>query len=76
MVNTNSGRATLTVRLGPDFADYLVEAFVTTGLDWAPGEARFRAEKETFVSLDVPAFVHAGDAAIGRVHVGSRAPAR
>lgn len=72
LVTTTEGRASITLRLGPDFADYLVEAFVTTGADWAPVEARFRAEKETFVSLDVPAFVHARDGAIGRVHVGSR----
>lgn len=76
LVETRGGRASLAVRLGPDFADYLVEAFVTTGLDWAPVEARFRAEKETFVSLDVPAFVHPQDAAIGRIHVGSRGPGR
>ena len=72
LVTTQDGRGSITLRLGPDFADYLVEAFVTTGADWAPVEARFRAEKETFVSLDVPAFVHAQDGAIGRVHVGSR----
>lgn len=76
LLEARDGRASVTVRLGPDFADYLVEAFVTTGLDWAPVEARFRAGKETFVSLDVPAFVHPQDAAIGRVHVGSRGPGR
>lgn len=31
--------------LGGDFADYLVEAFVIVGVDWAPIEARFRAQK-------------------------------
>lgn len=76
LVEARDGRGRVTVRLGPDFTDYLVEAFVTTGLDWAPVEARFRAAKETFVSLDVPAFVHPQDAAIGRVHVGSRGDAR
>ncbi|MFO0588422.1 MAG: hypothetical protein U0441_12810 [Polyangiaceae bacterium] len=76
LVETRDGRANVPVRLGPDFADYLVEAFVATGADWASVEARFRAEKEVFVSLDVPAFVHRDDGAIGRAHVGSVAGGR
>ncbi len=72
LVATHQGRASISVRLGGDFADYLVEAFVIAGADWAPVEARFRAQKELFVSLDVPAFVHPQDGAIGRVHVGAR----
>jgi hypothetical protein len=72
LVATQGGRASISVRLGGDFADYLVEAFVIAGSDWAPVEARFRAQKELFVSLDVPAFVHPQDGAIGRVHVGAR----
>ncbi|MCC6552656.1 MAG: hypothetical protein IT372_06480 [Polyangiaceae bacterium] len=76
LVAAERGRASLSVRVGPDFADYLVEAFVLAGGDWAPVEARFRAEKDLFASLDVPAFVHPADAAIARVHVGSRAGAR
>ena len=72
LVATHGGRASISVRLGGDFADYLVEAFVIAGADWAPVEARFRAQKELFVSLDVPAFVHPQDGAIGRVHVGAR----
>lgn len=72
LVATHGGRATIVVRLGGDFADYLVEAFVIAGADWAPVEARFRAQKEVFVSLDVPAFVHPHDGAVGRVHVGAR----
>jgi len=71
LVPTQGGRATVSVRLGGDFADYLVEALVIAGADWAPVEARFRAQKEVFVSLDVPAFVHLQDSAIGRVHVGA-----
>jgi hypothetical protein len=76
LVPTAGGRASLTVRVGPDFADYLVEAFVIAGQDWAPAEARVRAEKELFASLDLPAFVHPDDAAIARIHIGSRAGAR
>lgn len=72
LVETRKGRASLPVRPGPGFADYLVEAFVLSGRDWAPAEARFRAEKEQFVSLELPAFVHPEDAAIARLHVGSR----
>jgi hypothetical protein len=72
LVATQGGRASLEVQLGPDFADYLVEAFVLAGMDWAPAEARFRAEREQYVSLEVPAFVHPEDAALARLHVGSR----
>jgi hypothetical protein len=72
LVETRNGRASVPVRLGPGFADYLVEAFVLSGLDWAPAEARFRAEKAQFVSLELPAFVHPEDAALARLHVGSR----
>jgi hypothetical protein len=71
LVATHGGRATVSVHLGGDFAEYLVEAFVIAGVDWAPVEARFRAQKEVFVSLDVPAFVHPKDGAVGRVHVGA-----
>jgi hypothetical protein len=72
LVPTHGGRAMVSVHLGGDFADYLVEAFVIAGVDWAPIEARFRAQKEVFVSLDVPAFVDPRDGAMGRVHVGAR----
>jgi hypothetical protein len=72
LVPTRAGRAELSLRLGPDFADYLVEAFAIADRDWAAVEARFRAEKEVFVSLEVPAFVHPDDAAVARLHVGSR----
>ncbi len=72
LVPTEGGRATITAHLGGDFAEYLVEAFVIAGVDWAPIEARFRAQKEVFVSLDLPAFVHPLDGAVGRVHVGAR----
>ena len=71
LVATQGGRATVTVRLGGDFADYLASAFVITGTDWAPIEARFRAERAVFVALDLPAFVAAQDSAVGRVHVGA-----
>jgi len=76
MVELLGGRGVVSVHLGPDFADYIVEAFSITGADWAPAEARFRAEKEVFASLFVPAFVHPADVSVARVHVGSRAGAR
>ncbi|APR87648.1 type II protein secretion system protein [Minicystis rosea] len=76
LVETRAGRASVAVRLGPDFADYVVEAFAVAGADWAATEKRFRAERDVFVSLDVPAFVHPDDGAIGRVHVGARSGAR
>lgn len=76
LVETQGGRAAISLRLGPAFGDYLVEAFAITGADWAPAEARFRAEKELFASLSVPAFVHPEDVAIARVHAGSPRGAR
>jgi hypothetical protein len=76
LVETRGGRGAVSLRLGPDFADYVVSAFVAAGTDWAPAEGRFRAEKELFASLDVPAFVHPDDGAIGRLHLGSRSGAR
>jgi hypothetical protein len=76
LVETKGGKASVSLRLGPDFADYLVDAFAVAGLDWAPAEARFRAEEETFASLETPAFVHPDDAALARLHVGSRTGAR
>lgn len=65
------GKAFITVRLAAAFADYVVEAVALAGGDWATAEARFRAEKETFADLALPAFVHPEDTAIGRLHVGS-----
>jgi hypothetical protein len=76
LVETRGGKGSLSLRLGPDFADYLVEAFAVAGADWASVETRFRAEKEVFASLDVPAFVHPDDAAVARLHVGTRSGAR
>src|SRR4029077_17992430 len=76
LIETRGGRGAISLRLGPDFADYVVEAFAVAGADWAPAEARFRAEKEVFAALDLPAFVHPDDPALARVHVGSRAGAR
>ncbi len=71
LIPVDEGVASISLRLGEAFADYLVEAFVINGLDWARAEARFRAEKEIFAVLDVPLFVHPNDTAIGRVHLGS-----
>jgi hypothetical protein len=71
LLEAPAGRAAVTVRPGDGFADYVVEAFVVAGLDWAGAEARFRAEKTPFVALDLPAFVHPADAAPGRVHAGA-----
>ena len=76
LVETRGGRASVSLRLGPDFADYVVEAFTLAGTDWAQAGARFRAEKEVFATLDVPAFVHPADGALGRLHVGTRSGGR
>jgi hypothetical protein len=61
-----AGKARVTVRLAHAAADYVVEAFVLSGLDWQATEARFRAEKIPSIALELPAFVHPDDAAVGR----------
>jgi hypothetical protein len=71
LLEAKDGKATLTLTLGDAFADYIVEAFVLSGASWAAAEARVRAEKDPFVSLEVPAFLHIIDTAIGRVTVGA-----
>ncbi len=76
LVETRGGKGVVSLRLGPDFADYLVSAFVIAGRDWAPVEGRFRAEREVYVSLDLPAFVHPEDGAVGKLHVRSQGGAR
>lgn len=72
LVDVKGGIASVNVKLGDAFADYVVEAFAISGLDWARVETRFRAEKEVFAVLDVPLFVYKADTAIGRVHLGSK----
>jgi hypothetical protein len=71
LVDAKDGKASVSIPLGDSFADYLVEAFVLSGATWAAAEARFRAEKDPFISLEVPPFVHTLDTAIGRVTVGA-----
>jgi hypothetical protein len=71
LVEARGGRAAVKVALGEEFADYVVEAFALSGLDWSYAEARFSAAKDPFVSLDLPAFVHPADAAVGRVIAGA-----
>ncbi len=72
LVDIKDGVGSVNVRLGEAFADYVVEAFAISGLDWARVETHFRAEKEVFAVLDVPLFVYKADTAIGRVHLGSK----
>jgi hypothetical protein len=72
LLEASAGKARATVQVGAAFADYLVEAFVLAGLDWAPAEARFRAEKDPRAALFVPPYVHPDDEATGRLEVGGR----
>lgn len=65
------GRAALTVRLGRAFTEYVVEAFVAAGRDWAAAAARFPATRALYAELQLPAFVHHGDGAVGQVHAGA-----
>lgn len=71
LIEAKDGKASLTVKLGDAFTDYLVEAFVLSGSSWAAAEARFRAEKDPFINLELPAFLHPEDTAIGRIIVGA-----
>ncbi|MCU0655650.1 MAG: hypothetical protein MUF64_10285 [Polyangiaceae bacterium] len=67
LLPVRDGQASVTVELGPSDADYLVEAFVLSGLNWAWTEARFRAEKTPSVALEAAPFVTPGDAVLGRL---------
>jgi hypothetical protein len=69
LIEARDGQASATVTLGPAAADYIVEAFVLSGLQWTMSEVRFRAEKVPSVALEVPPFVHPGDTALGRAVV-------
>lgn len=71
LVRVESGVARATVALGDAFTDYVAEAFVVGGGNWSAAEARFRAAKDPFASLDLPAFVHAEDTALGRIVAGA-----
>jgi hypothetical protein len=71
LVDVKDGRAKVDLQLGDAFADYVAEAFIISGLDWTAADARFRAEKELFISLDMPIYVHPEDTAIGKVYVGA-----
>jgi hypothetical protein len=76
LVETRGGKGAISLRLGPDVADYLVSAFVIQGGDWAAVEGRFHAERALFAALDLPAFVHPDDGAVGKLYLGSPGGAR
>jgi len=65
-----NGRGTVTVALPEAFADYVIEAFAVDGTEWAAAEAHVRAELVHFVALELPAFVHPDDTAVGRLTAG------
>ncbi|MBX9669342.1 MAG: hypothetical protein K2X93_17080 [Candidatus Obscuribacterales bacterium] len=64
-------KAKFRVKLPDVFADYIVECFVVSGMDWASQEVRFQAVKDPFVQLTTPVFVKAGQPSRGFLHVGS-----
>ncbi len=72
LIPLHQGQAAHTVHLGAGVAEYIAEAFVVSGLDWAPAEARFVTEKDPYVILELPAFVHRHDNVLARVHAGAR----
>lgn len=65
-----NGRGAVTVALPEAFADYVIEAFAVDGTEWATAEARVRAELVHFAALELPAFVHPSDTAVGRLTAG------
>lgn len=66
------GGGSMRVPLAGDPADYIVEAFAVNGVDWAHAQHTFRADRDESATLELPAFVHTGDGAIGRLHLASR----
>ncbi|MBI4751693.1 MAG: hypothetical protein HY774_24690 [Acidobacteria bacterium] len=73
LVPVVQGKASLTLLLPDVFADYIVEAFVISGLDWEATESRFQAKKDPYLSFSLPAFVHPEDTAIGHLNFGATA---
>lgn len=73
LVPVVQGKASLRLLLPDVFADYVVEAFVISGLDWATTESRFQAKKDPYLSFSLPAFVHPEDTAIGHLNFGATA---
>lgn len=71
LVEATDGSVRVRVMLGASFTDYVVEAFAFTYNDYAYSETRFRAERDPFVSLQLPTFVHELDTAVGRFIAGS-----
>jgi hypothetical protein len=65
------GRTSLSLELPDTFTEYVVEAFAVDGLDWGETQARFSAVRDPYVHWHLPAHVHPGDTAIGRLHVGA-----
>ncbi len=73
IVEIANGRGELTVPLPEAFAEYVIEAFALDGAEWASSSQRVHAELDHFATLELPAFVHASDTAVGRLTAGSGA---
>jgi hypothetical protein len=69
---SGSSSAVLHLQLPDTFADYLVEAFVTTGDDWCSAARTFKADKSQFVQLSLPLYACAEDRSAGVLYVRSR----
>lgn len=70
VLETRDGSATLRVPLPDNFADYLVEVLAVSEGDWNVTQGRCTVKADPYVSLEVPPFVHAGDAVWGKVLTG------
>jgi len=70
-VQMKHGKGELRVKLPDQFADYIVECFVISGMNWASQETNFRAAKNPFVQLNVPVFTKSDEPCQGVVHFAS-----
>src|SRR5204863_5042144 len=63
----------VSVPLPETCTEYVIEAVAIDGTEWRGASTRVRAELEHFATLELPAFVHAADTAIGRLVAGGGA---
>ncbi len=73
LLTVDNGRAKVQLDLPDLFADYIVECFAISGMDWAMTEARFRAEKYPLIHLNLPLFAHKDDKIVGNLYVAQKA---
>ncbi len=68
-IGTENGVATLALKLPDCFAEYIVECFLITGMDWTSFEHRFAARKDCFIHLSTPVFTRENEPCVANVFV-------